>query len=347
MGFEVAAGPACGAPRSSLRAFAADFAMREAFCAAAPASWGRAVWSVAETNSLLLPHIERPGEAGGHGVHIERTLFDAFLPVNAMLSATLAFVSAAVMEVTRTNKINDLVVYIGGEDDSNEEEPSLRWEWDRVGHDTVANFTKDAGSQTLARCIERVAKPKLVDASYCQLLKHAHKAACRDYREAKQLASATKMSASRSAAKALALSPTFYAVRSSTCWVADVFVDLVACAASLGARLIRGNSTASPSGWPAPARRPGTLRRAQPPARPPTRQILPRPAQPPPPRLEHRPQAGQVHAERRPLLRHGAGRPLRLSAPVRLHRGGAARRQHRCRHACEPSRHHRTLVKGS
>ena len=48
-------------------------------------SLGYIVWSVAEA-ALGLPRIEMPGEKGGDGIYVERTLLDAFLPFNATLS---------------------------------------------------------------------------------------------------------------------------------------------------------------------------------------------------------------------------------------------------------------------
>ena len=47
-------------------------------------SVARVLWSVAE--AVLLPRIERPGEKGGDGIYVERTLLDAFLPFNATIS---------------------------------------------------------------------------------------------------------------------------------------------------------------------------------------------------------------------------------------------------------------------
>ena len=178
-----------------------------------------------------------------------------------LLPQTLAFVAASATELTRTGKMNELVSALAGDEDDEAEPPPLPWEWGRVGHDTVANFTRDAGSQTLTRCVERLAKPKVGAPSYCELLKHAHRLACKEYHDAK--GACTAVSASAKAARAVALSPrarlprlppppsplpirtrprtrahsrpaaplappVFYAVRSLTCWVADVFVDSVA-----------------------------------------------------------------------------------------------------------------------
>ena len=94
--------------------------------------------------------------------------------------------NASATELVRTNKIQDLVTYLvgpapDGEPDSDPEpEPEvLPWEWDRVAHDTSANFARDVGSQTLARLFERRFKAEIGSgAAYCELLKHAHKAAC-------------------------------------------------------------------------------------------------------------------------------------------------------------------------
>ena len=104
-----------------------------------------------------------------------------------------------------------------------------------MGHDTATNFAKDAGSQTLTRYLEIRTKRSVGDgASYCELLKHAHKHACKRYHDTRAL-SATgsgggRLSSSYAAAKAVACSPTFYCVRALTCWLADIAVDGVACA---------------------------------------------------------------------------------------------------------------------
>ena len=215
----------------SLSHFAAELG-DSTLAVAAPSpepSFARVLWSAAEA-VLALPRIEKPGEKGGDGIYVERTLLDAFLPFNATLSVALAFVTSSATELTRTNKINDLVVYLAGEepDDGSGEAspPSLPWEWDRVGHDTVANFTKDAGSQTLTRYIERNALGSIGSgASYCELLKHAHKAACKEYQVCRADGA---VSASLKAAKIVATSPTFYCVRGLTVWLADISVDAVA-----------------------------------------------------------------------------------------------------------------------
>jgi hypothetical protein len=92
------------------------------------------------------------------------------------LAQVLAFVTASANEMTRTNKVNDIVNYLAGEEDEPGTPPSLPWEWDRVGHDTVGNMVKDAGSQTLTRYVERRTKDAIgSSATYCELLKHAHK----------------------------------------------------------------------------------------------------------------------------------------------------------------------------
>ena len=147
-------------------------------------------------------------------------------------SQALAFVTASANELTRSNKINDLVTYLAGEDEEAEPmPPSLPWEWDRVGHDTCTNLAKDCGSQTLARYLERRAKSKLgASGSYCELLKHAHKAACKEYHDCRKLAGASGrgMAASARAARMVLRSPTYYLVRSLTGWLADVAVDCVA-----------------------------------------------------------------------------------------------------------------------
>ena len=73
-------------PRASLSHFAADYAASSATCIAAESpSFAHVFWSAAEA-VLGLPRIELPGEKGGEGIYVERTLLDAFLPFNATLS---------------------------------------------------------------------------------------------------------------------------------------------------------------------------------------------------------------------------------------------------------------------
>ena len=158
-------------PKASLANFAADYAVRTAaepaVCAPVSTEWGNVLWSAAE-KVIGLPRIEKPGEQGGCGAHVERTLSDAFLPFNATVSAALGFTLAAVTEATRTNQVTNLVNWIEGDDgeDDPNAPPIQPWEWDRVGHDTVANFTKDAGAQTLTRVIEHTAKPRVQESAY-------------------------------------------------------------------------------------------------------------------------------------------------------------------------------------
>lgn len=214
-------------PRSSLAAFAADYALRTVEPSPpATAIWQRALWSVAE-RALSLPRIEKPGELGGLGIYVERTLLDAFLPFNVTLSAVLAGVTACAGELTRTGKLNDLVTYLAGEDEHDAPPPSLPWEWDRVGHDMAVNFAKDVGAQTLTRYLEIRSKPWLAGSAYCELLKHAHKAACKEFHDARG-AGGRYVVASKLASGLVLRSPLFYAVRALTSWVADVAVDTVA-----------------------------------------------------------------------------------------------------------------------
>ena len=227
-------------PRDSLSLFAADYAARTCVASVTvdPISWRTALKSVAEAVRSA-PKIEKPGDKGD-GIYVERTLMDAFLPLNATISVVrrpptafasepsihtklqgfskpfvltssssasrgcaqaLAFVTASANELTRSNKITDLVNYLVGEeeDDGSGEKPppSLPWEWDRVGHDTCANLARDCGAQTLARCLERRAKASLGHGtSYCELLKHAHKAACKEFHECRKLPNSRGMAAS-------------------------------------------------------------------------------------------------------------------------------------------------------
>ena len=70
---------------SSMAAFAAT-AVTVPAVAVSPAWPAHTLWSVVE-KACALPRIERPGEKGGDGIFVERTLQDAFLPFNATLSA--------------------------------------------------------------------------------------------------------------------------------------------------------------------------------------------------------------------------------------------------------------------
>ena len=286
--------PALPLLQPSLSHFAAEYACRstgDALAVGQPSFHG-VLWAAAEA-ARRLPQIEKPGEKGGDGRYVERTLFDAFLPLNTTLSTVrlsplvhscalalpfalsagrhgrsaaaqgIAFLNASATELVRTNKIQDLVTYLAGpapeaEPDAEPEiEPEvLPWEWDRVAHDTSANFARDVGSQTLARLFERRFKAEIGSgAAYCELLKHAHKAACALRRDPNEPARGPMRarseplgvamvalarrcieyfeyprgwSASMQAAKVIIRSPIFYAVRGLTMWLADVAVDAVA-----------------------------------------------------------------------------------------------------------------------
>ena len=67
--------------------FAAEYGCRTAGDALAVGqpSFNGVLWAAAEAVRRL-PQIEKPGEKGGDGRYVERTLFDAFLPLNATLS---------------------------------------------------------------------------------------------------------------------------------------------------------------------------------------------------------------------------------------------------------------------
>jgi len=209
-------------PRSSLAAFAADYAERSPVVSTSrpvAIDWTRVLWSAAE-DVCHLPRIEKPTDKiKGDGIHVEKTLFDALLPFNAIISTLLAFLTAAAAELNRSGKINDLVANLADEDEENREQ-SLPWEWDRVAHDTTANMTKDVMGQTLSRFVEITAKPRVSRSMYCELLKHPHKAALKAYRNSP--------SSRIAAAKVILHSSTFYALRSTTMWLADIFVDAVA-----------------------------------------------------------------------------------------------------------------------
>ena len=68
-----------------MAAFAADYALRTAVPSEPTATWGRVLWSAAEAMRAV-PYIEKPGEKGGKGIYVERTVLDAFLPLNATIS---------------------------------------------------------------------------------------------------------------------------------------------------------------------------------------------------------------------------------------------------------------------
>ena len=81
-------------PRDSLSLFAADYAIRTAVATSEtvePTTWRTALKSVAEVVRVL-PVIEKPGDKG-HGIYVERTLLDAFLPLNATISVVRAMIS--------------------------------------------------------------------------------------------------------------------------------------------------------------------------------------------------------------------------------------------------------------
>ena len=71
-------------PHASLSNYAYHYALANAELAAEtePILWQRALYSVAEP---LRQKIEKPGDKGD-GIFVERTLLDAFLPLNATIS---------------------------------------------------------------------------------------------------------------------------------------------------------------------------------------------------------------------------------------------------------------------
>lgn len=107
-------------PRSSLAAFAAEYAANTA-SSIVPASksidWGRVLWSVAE-DVCYLPRIEKPSDKiKGDGIYVEKTLFDAFLPFNAILSSVrhpslLSFVTTRDV----TTRVSSLAAVFGVRD---------------------------------------------------------------------------------------------------------------------------------------------------------------------------------------------------------------------------------------
>ena len=78
--------------KPSLSHFAAQYAEYAVDCAEFPASRpsvARVLWSAAEA-ALVLPRIEAPGEKGGDGIYVEKSLLDSFLPFNATFSLVRA-----------------------------------------------------------------------------------------------------------------------------------------------------------------------------------------------------------------------------------------------------------------
>ena len=156
------------------------------------------------------------------------------LPTCSCVAQVLAGAPALLAEATRTDKINDLVNYLLGEEDETQEPPpppSAPWEWDRVGHDTCTGLAKDCGAQTMTRYIERVTKGKLGSgAFYCELLKQPHKAALKEYRECRALVNSGRLSFNGcgQAAKVVLNSPNWYVIRGFTGYLMDIAMDAVA-----------------------------------------------------------------------------------------------------------------------
>ena len=99
-------------PRDSLSLFAADYAARTSVASVTidPISWRTALKSVAEAVRSL-PKIEKPGDKGD-GLYVERTLMDAFLPLNATISVVRGPPTIEAHDTPKENDMDDIAVWL-------------------------------------------------------------------------------------------------------------------------------------------------------------------------------------------------------------------------------------------
>lgn len=210
------------APRPNL----VDAALRlAAETAQQPLGRTRIIWSAAE---LAYPELatQSVNATGGTGVFAEKILLDAYRPMNAILSLAIAGFAALANEAIRTDKIEELVKYIDGENDDEEQGSFEPWDWSLVGINTSTAFARETVGLTMLRGIEKAAKARLEGNSYREVIKNTPKLSRHVY-QAECVACGRKWSAAASASKVVLRSVTFYGLRSLTCLAADVLVDSV------------------------------------------------------------------------------------------------------------------------
>jgi len=209
-------------PRDPL-ALIVDLAERCPESRPAAAAWPGIVWSAAE------------GVLVSADIYLEKTLFDAFRPLNATVNAVLAAVTAVSTEAIAKGVLN-----VPEEDeDESQREPM---DWTAVAQGAGLNFARDSTALTLQRATERVAKPRVSPAAHREMIKHLPKMARRHY--ATTVAdSGSKWRAGASTSLAVLRSPSFYLLRSSCALAADVAIDCMrVCYGTLTQHAFRQNA---------------------------------------------------------------------------------------------------------
>ena len=183
-------------------------------------------------------------------LYCEKSLFDAFKPLNASLSvvrarrtrhvpvtprhqrrparARAAQVCAALpalaTEATRAGVLP--ASNFGGDEPSAGPAPDPEpMDWLLVAQQSVLNFARDTGGSTLQRGAEKLAKPRLRPALYREMIKSVPRMARHAY-----LSSSPKCSSFGACAAAAAVvggSPIFYSIRAASSLAADVGLDLL------------------------------------------------------------------------------------------------------------------------
>lgn len=183
---------------------------------------GRIVWSVAE--AVVGIPIEK-WDSAKVGICVEKTRFDAFRPLNATLSAGLAFANALLTEGMRCGLDQDLIAQIAGEEPEARDEELPEFSWDMVRFNTVAGMGREVIGLTAQRSVELAAKPRLSSGAYREILTHVPKKAKHVYtQECRTCVPASKwaMGARAAGSKVVRVGAIFYLTRAATVWFGDV-----------------------------------------------------------------------------------------------------------------------------
>jgi len=192
-------------PRDPL-ALIVDLAERCPESLPAAAAWPtNIVWSAAE------------GVIISADIYLEKTLFDAFRPLNATVNAVLAAVTALSTEAIAKGVLN-----VPEEDEDESQREAM--DWTAVAQGTGLNFARESTALTLQRAAEKISKPRVSPAAHREMIKHLPKMARRHYISA-TADSGSKWRAGASTSLAVLRSPAFYILRSSSALAADVAVD--------------------------------------------------------------------------------------------------------------------------
>jgi len=108
-------------------------------------------------------------------IYVEKWLFDSFRPINFTLSTASALGLAVVSEAQRTGWIP---ADVSATDDPPDPEPM---DWWQVGSNSALALARDVGGATTQRAAEKLAKPRLADRWYKEMVKSVPKMARQTY----------------------------------------------------------------------------------------------------------------------------------------------------------------------